>query len=196
MNVSILNQEFGAGEIDGLTMPPECASSPDLPVPHFLDVGDYSPAERLSDPTEAFIPEDLLPTNHGQPPLQVPTTVNPWPPQLVVELALQLHPLEDILSRHSLAESDYQNLLTNLTFRREVATTIRELSENGQSFKLKARMQAEAYLEVVDDIVNDLSIAASTRMDAIKYMTKCGDLEPRDTKDIGNATQVNVNISF
>jgi hypothetical protein len=197
MDTTNLNSEFGVEEIIGL-QPLECASSPDLLVPHFLheDAREES-AERkpkANDNEDDWVPESYLP--HTAAPIQ-PKSINPWPPQLIVELALQLHTLEEILPRYDMSEERYRSLLENPHFRKEIAVMMRELAENGQSFRIKARLQAEAYLDIVDDIVNDLSVGASVRLDAINKMVQWGDLVPKDKKD-GNegAPTVNIQLNF
>jgi hypothetical protein len=96
-----------------------------------------------------------------------------------------------------MSEERYRSLLENPHFRKEIAVMMRELAENGQSFRIKARLQAEAYLDVVDDIVNDLSVGASVRLDAINKMVQWGDLVPKEKKGEGDsAPQINVQINF
>jgi hypothetical protein len=193
MDTTNLNSEFGVEEIIGL-QPLECASSPDLLVPQSLS----DDVEGLTHPIgdgSAFVSEDYLPQTAT--PSQLPKSINPWPPQLIVELALQLHTLEEILPRYDMSEERYRSLLENPHFRKEIAVMMRELAENGQSFRIKARLQAEAYLDIVDDIVNDLSVGASVRLDAINKMVQWGDLVPKDKKD-GNdgAPTVNIQLNF
>jgi hypothetical protein len=142
-----------------------------------------------------FIPEEYLPTTEA--PKASPKKINPWPPQFITELALQLDSTEIVLQRHEVSHEQYQQFLALPIFRREVAAMMKELSDSGHTYKLKARQQAEAYLPVVDEIVNNIDVAASTRMDAIKYMGKMGDLEPKEKKgEENNGANIQVNINF
>lgn len=135
-----------------------------------------------------------------QPPPSLPQTVSPnlWDPRLVLDLAVGVDSLEDILIRYDLSEREFELLNQVQAFRRELALTIRDVRENGVPFTSKARVQAESYLEVVDNMVLDSETPASVRLDAIKSIVKWGKLEPKDDKasDTTNATQINVNISF
>jgi hypothetical protein len=102
-----------------------------------------------------------------------------------------------VLERHEVSHAQYQQFLTLPIFRREVAAMMKELSDSGHTYKIKARQQAEAYLPIVDEIVHNCEVAASTRMDAIKYMGKMGDLEPKEKKGEGdNTANIQVNINF
>jgi hypothetical protein len=123
---------------------------------------------------------------------------NPWDPRLILDLALAIDPLEEILQRFSLTGSHYTRLLQIPSFRRDLSMTMRELRENGVTFGRKAAAQAESYLLDVDEMIQDRSIAASTRLDAIKWTAKMGKLEPKDEKggDAASGTTVNLQINF
>lgn len=171
------NSEFGVGEC--LSMQ-EDASPSVLPVPQFL-LG----------PSDLDETEDVnLPTH--------PRSPNPWDPRLMVDLALAIDPLEAILERFSLTQDHYERLLRIPAFRRDLAMTMRELREDGIPFAKKAAVQAESYLLDVDEMVQDRSIAASTRLDAIKWTAKMGKLEPREEKggDVNQGVSVNLSINF
>lgn len=124
--------------------------------------------------------------------------VNPWDPRLIIDLNLGLDPLADILIRYSLTPAQLETLNNNPVFRKDLNITAREMREGGVSFARKAATQAESYLEVLDEIVNDARVPASTRLAGIKDVVKWGGLEPKDEKDKSNAngTQVNVQINF
>jgi len=133
-----------------------------------------------------------------KPKLDKPDKVNKWDPRLILDLAIGVDGLQEILSRYALSEEAFNNLSRTKSFRQELALTIREVRENGVSFAQKARVQAESYLEVLNDMVVDTSVAANTKLEVIRSLVKWGRLEPeKETKDDAlNATQINVNISF
>lgn len=183
LNLSDINAEFGVGGIvSALADSPDGASHPDPSMPQSL----------------SFVEEQYLPTASEPQVMDAQhNPINPWPPQLITELALQLDDTEIVLERHGVSPAQYQQFLALPIFRREVAAMMKEMSDSGHTYKIKARIQAEGYLPVVDEIVNNSEIAASTRMDAIKYMGKMGDLEPREKKqDQGTGATVNVQINF
>lgn len=128
-------------------------------------------------------------------------TVNPnrWDPRLVLDLAVGIDGLPEILDRYDLTQHEYELLSKTQAFRRELALTIRDVRENGVPFASKARVQAEAYLEVLDRMVHDDSTPSSVRLECIRSTVAWGRLEPtKDDKKGGdqNAQQINVNISF
>ena len=125
-------------------------------------------------------------------------TVNRWDPRLILDLALGVEDLDTVLPRYNLTFDDYETLAHSPIFRRELALTIRDVRENGLPFKAKARVQAEAYLEVLDELVYNDGTPASTRLEAIKSTVAWGGLIPKESKEDNqtNATQINVSISF
>ena len=128
-----------------------------------------------------------------------PSSPNRWDPRLIVDLALAIDALPDILSRYQVTEKEYEVLSTVPAFRQELALVIRDIRENGLGFVAKAKVQAEAYLGVVDAMVYDQTVAPSTRLDAIKSVVTWGRLLPKEDKTQGpqtSAQQINVNISF
>jgi len=134
-------------------------------------------------------------------PSPVPTkrdAVNRWDPRLILDLALGVEDLNTVLDRYGLAQDDYETLAHSPIFRKELALTIRDVRENGLPFKAKARVQAEAYLEVLDELVYSDGTPASTRLEAIKSTVAWGGLIPKESKEDSqtNATQINVSINF
>jgi hypothetical protein len=128
---------------------------------------------------------------------QQPAATNAWDPRLILDLALRVDSLDDILARYSLTRQEYDKLSDVPAFRRDLAVTIRDVRENGATFRQKAKIQAESYLDVLDELVYADDTSANVRLDAIKFAVRCADLEPKETKaEAQNATQVNVNINL
>ena len=146
--------------------------------------------------------EDSAPSDLARHQVLVPRSSrpapNPWDPRLVMDLALGLDTLEAILDRYELVQDDYDRLCEVPAFRRDLGVMMRELRENGVTFSRKAALQAESYLLDVDDMVQDKSVPASTRLTAIQWTAKMGKLEPREEKltDAAAGTQVTLNITF
>ena len=122
--------------------------------------------------------------------------VNAWDPRLIIDLNLGLDPLEDILLRYNLTPAQLETLNNNPVFRKDLNITAREMREGGVSFARKAATQAESYLEVLDEIVNDARVPASTRLAGIKDVVKWGGLEPKDEKEKGNGGGGGVQIQI
>lgn len=122
------------------------------------------------------------------------TPINHWDPRLILDLAMGISSVDEILHRHAVTDEAYRALCDNTHFRRELAVARKDFQENGITFKAKAKIQAESYLPVVDEIINDPTTTAATRMDAIKSIVEWADLKPKKDSGPQQATQVNVNI--
>ncbi len=122
---------------------------------------------------------------------------NPWDPRLVMDLAIQVDDELTILERYNLSKGQLRQLLETPAFKRELAVAVRDVRNDGVTFKAKARVQAETYLEVLDGLVYDTETPAGVRLDAIKSAVKWGGLEPKDEKNEGGLGQsVNIQINF
>ena len=125
-----------------------------------------------------------------------------WDPRLILDLAIAIDPLEEILSRHDLSYGEYKHLMGHPVFRRELAFSMRDVRENGLTFKAKARVQAESYLIIADEIVQDPRLPAAVRLSAIRDVVRWAQLEPKDEKTTSGAVEggkvatVNVQINF
>ena len=120
-----------------------------------------------------------------------------WPARLSFDVALGIESLEDILTRHGLDDMAWAVICENPLFIREVVEHRKRLSEDGVTFKAKAKVQAEVYLQTLDELVNDATIDPKVRLEAIKSVVKWAGLEPKPAEGsggVGNAIQVNINL--
>lgn len=122
-------------------------------------------------------------------------TSQPWDPRLVLDLAVGVDDLPTILTRYRLTTAEFDRLQEVNAFRRELAVAMRDVREQGVQFRQKAKVQADAYLMVLDSMVHDPATPPSTRLEAIKSVVRWGDLEPKD-KDAKNQPGQNSNINI
>ena len=111
-----------------------------------------------------------------------PSSPNRWPPQLVFDLALGLEDYESIGLRHNISASEIDKLYESKLFRREVAAMTRELQESNMIFRSKAKIQAEAYLGHIHELMDDPDTAPSVKLQIFQTLAKLGDLEPKEPK--------------
>ncbi len=160
----------------------------------------FAPNSQFEVEVEEHPAEDAFPQAHLMPQSLAPQSrknVNPWPPQLIMDLALAIDDQDTILQRHELSEANLAHLYNQPAFRRDVAVLTRELHESGVTFSSRAAVQAEAYLQTMDDIIMNPDTPASTRVDIFKTLTKYGKLEPiPDKVDDSNGTKINVQINL
>lgn len=128
--------------------------------------------------------DDLLAgLDEGEEPTPEPSLVpspyiGPWHPKLPFDVALGES--DDVLcAKYDLTPFALASIYLNPTFRREVSDRQTVIREEGITFKAKAKLQAEMYLENLHDIVVSDSTAPSVKLDAIKSMVKWAGYEPK-----------------
>lgn len=159
----------------------------------FLEVGDENPQQEAAFPSAIAMPQSLPPA-----PVNLPSTSpNPWPPKLIMDIAMGVMEKEDVLFAHQLTEAGLDHLYTIPQFRRELSVMVRELRETGATFGGKAAMQAESYLEIMDDVMRNPETPASTRLSVFTTLAKFGGLEPtKEKEDTGTSNQINIQINI
>jgi len=129
------------------------------------------------------------------PALRGPEAPSPWHARLPFDIALG-DDQQVLCDRYNLTPLELEALYYVPAFRREVAGHSKSIREEGVTFRQKAKVQAEMYLEVLDDIVNNVDVSPATRLDAIKSVVKWGDLEPKESKAAGSANMPQFNIQI
>ena len=143
---------------------------------------------------EFALPEDCRDISHAIRPTVMNAT---WDARLVYELALGIDDLSDICLRHQVSQDQVLNLFENNIFRAEVSTLRKELQTEGITIQRKARTQFESYLVDLDSIIRDVDTPAATKVSAIQYVGKVGDVEPKKEKDTADVMQgVNIVINI
>lgn len=111
-------------------------------------------------------------------------------------------PLGDVLLSFNIAldTPGLRNLLTSAAFKQRYAAYVREMVESGESFKLKARVQAEDLLTHSYEIATDPETPASVRADLIKWTAAVAGLGPPKEQQKGEGASQSagftLNISF
>jgi hypothetical protein len=155
-------------------------------------------------------PQNVLSPSIGHPPsvsqrrsgtLNTPEVIpstNIWDPRLILDLAIGVDGLEEILPRYDLTEEEFTILSDIPAFRRELAMAMRDAREYGLPFTKKAKVQAESYLEVLDHLVYSDLTPANVRLEAIRSTVRWAGLEPKETAGTGDGEKnvINVQINF
>lgn len=122
-----------------------------------------------------------------------------WPSTLPIELALKVAPEDEILEAYGISRARYADLLENAAFVAAYKNAVEMVKQEGMSFRLKAKLQAEALLDTSWKMIHDSGAPASVRADLIKSIVRWAELEPKKTAgDEGTAAQglqININLS-
>lgn len=120
-----------------------------------------------------------------------------WPQGLVLDLALGIDSLDDILVRYGMDANQWEALSDNKAFRLDLARVRKEISENGLSFRRKAATQAEMYLQDMDGIMSDPDASDTLKHNIFTTMARLGELEPvKSGKDGDGGNGMNFNIQI
>lgn len=140
---------------------------------------------------------------HEAPPQGVALMTNPvdhdthpeWQADLVLDVALGTGD-DAILEAYSLQAHTLRNIKAAPLFQAEVARMKKELERDGVSFKLKARLQAEAMLTENWRLVHANATPASVKADLIKSTVRWAGYDGSGSAGVsaGGGAQFSINI--
>lgn len=119
-----------------------------------------------------------------------------WHPQLVIDLALETHTLEDLLDKYDLTAPALEALYSNDTFRKTLLQTKQELASSGSIFRTRARAIAEMHLETVHNMLEDPEVAAQTKVSLYQAIVKYANLEPKKEESETSSGKPSINIQI
>jgi len=124
-----------------------------------------------------------------------------YPPTLPLEVALAEHPVKELCANYGISRQEWRDLCDDTHFRNAVQGYLDELQKECMSFKLKARLQAEAMLHQSWKMVHDRTgvVPPSVKADLIKFTVRCAGLsdEKKDAPGaggVGTALQINIHL--
>ena len=105
-------------------------------------------------------------------------------------------PVEDLLKQLDVPADTFLQYTKNPTFVSRVKAFKKEMEDNGVSFELKAKIQAEEMLKQVWDMVHDDDIPPAVRMRGIENTVRWGKLEPAKDQQsqVGTGFSITFNI--
>lgn len=118
------------------------------------------------------------------------------PPELILDLALAIHPHDKIAQKYGLSEHELLKLHTQEWFNQQIDAQRQALAKAGFDFKAKVRILAEAM--VVDAYQAAMkSDAVTPKLDVAKHLTKLAGLEPAPGLAAAQgAPSFSININF
>lgn len=117
-----------------------------------------------------------------------------WPVKLPFEIAMEGNE-EALCDLYGITRQQLDDLKLNPAFRRAVAQHKAELAENGVTFRTKAKLQAESYLENLDEIITAPDTPPSVKLNAIQSAVRWGGLEPQKEQS-QNVVNNNVRVEI
>lgn len=120
-----------------------------------------------------------------------------WPPTLPVEIALKTAPMSDIRDAYGYTQEEWNALKDNPDFLADLAAAVSMVKEEGMSFKIKARLQAEELLKTSWRLIHAPidEVPSSVKADLIKATARWAGY---DSKDVaaggGNSLNIQINL--
>lgn len=121
-----------------------------------------------------------------------------WPPTLPIEIALKTAPLDDIRQEYGYSMPEWMALRDNVQFLAELAAAVSMVKEEGMSFKLKARLQAEELLKTSWRLIHapQDEVPSSVKADLIKATARWAGYDAKDNASGGSANNLNIQINL
>lgn len=105
-----------------------------------------------------------------------------WPPTLPVEIALKTAPMNDIREAYGYSNEEWMRLKDDPAFLADLAAAVQMVKQEGMSFKLKARLQAEELLKTSWRLIHAPAdeVPSSVKADLIKATARWAGYDNRD----------------
>ena len=123
-----------------------------------------------------------------------------FPPTLPIELAMRVAPVQQICAAYDITREEYEALRYDPNFRAAVKKARDMLKEEGMSFKMKARLQAEELLSTSWNLIhsdND-EVPPNVKADLIKFTIRAAGLDGSKDQAASqhNMTGLQININL
>lgn len=121
-----------------------------------------------------------------------------WPPTLPIEIALKTAPMSDIRDAYGYSQDEWMALRDNPEFLSDLAAAVAMVREEGMSFKLKARLQAEELLKTSWRLIHAPidEVPSSVKADLIKATARWAGYDAKDNGGgaAGNSLNIQINL--
>lgn len=114
---------------------------------------------------------------------------------LVMDVALGVD-VDVILDAYDLQLHDFERITATPLFKADLKRVLKQLEEDGASFRLKAAIQAEAMLERSWAMVHDPETSPSVVADLIKATVRWGGYDGNAANQAASGSQFSININL
>lgn len=118
-----------------------------------------------------------------------------WSMHLVMDVALNAS-TDSILEAHELQYHQFEKICESPVFVMQVATLRKQLEKEGATFKLKAQLQADHYLQKVHEMVMDPSMDPKVVTRLIEDVARWGGLDAPQAVGNGQIGGFSISINF
>lgn len=120
-----------------------------------------------------------------------------WPASLVLELALRTSSPQELKEHYNFTDEEWAALRYNPIFIRDLEETCEMIKKEGNSFKVKARFQAEAMLDTSWKLVHapGSEVPPNVKADLIKTTFRVAGFDNKDAV-AGSSNALNIQINL
>lgn len=116
-------------------------------------------------------------------------------PMLPYELAMKVDSPANICRAYGLSKSEFAGLIAHAVFIKAYQEAIEALKVDGMGFKVKARIQAEAYLDTAFHMAQNAGTSDSVRADIIKNTVRWAGYDAK-AAEVGQGNSFNIQINL
>lgn len=124
-----------------------------------------------------------------------PDRSNEWLESLAFEVALRYFTPDELQVKYDLTAEQYDRLMQLPAFQRAVDAYRREIDEEGQHFKIKARRMASEVLDTFFELANDATAAPGDRINAAKALCQYAGIDKDAGVSVNDGFQVNIQVN-
>lgn len=119
-----------------------------------------------------------------------------FPAMLPMELAMKVATPASIQAAYGITRERFREMIAHPVFQKAYAEAVEALKVEGMSFKVKAKMQAEAFLATSFKMVQNPLVSESVRADLIKNTVRWAgyDAKAVDTGAGGTGFSIHINL--
>jgi len=124
-----------------------------------------------------------------------------YPPTLPIEVAMRTAPIRQICEAYGIDRDEWEVLRNHPLFIADVQAAMETLKEDGMSFTVKARLQAEELLKTSWKMIQNVTTPPTVRADLIKFTIRAAGLDKSAEKVSqmppgGYPAQLNIQINL
>jgi hypothetical protein len=117
-----------------------------------------------------------------------------WPATFPIELALRVAPTKEVCEAHGITREEWDRLRVDPGFQSCLAGYVKTLREDGMSFRMKARLQAEELLKTSWTLIHAVNTPENVKADLIKHTIKFAGLDASQDQKNSASNQNNFQI--
>lgn len=128
--------------------------------------------------------------------MALPAHKDHWLTDLAFETALRYYTPEELCIKYDIPLSKYENLLRTKEFKKAVQLYRRQIDEEGQHFRVKARRMASEILDVLFTIAEDPAASPHDRIEAVNALCRYAGFDKgAELNATGQTFAVNIQIN-